>query len=182
MAKSDSLQNLEVASWTFDGMTNLPYSSAERNSFEMPAFNGVELLEFATNKFGIDQLGPKAIAKISGKAWDELRMNFLVVCGTLLEVSPDAYGELTTTYVKFTIGSSHISRVYAAIWVKNSKSFTVGLALPDDCKHPVFTDALKGMSYKGLTKYVTITSEDTIPEPFSDWAEIAYKLRLSDLE
>ena len=148
----------------------------------MTAINGVELLEFATNKFGIDQLGPKAIAKISGKAWDELRLNFLVVSGMLLDVSPDAFGELTTTYVKFTMGNTHISRVYAAMCVKNSKSFTVGFALPDDCKHPIFTDALKGMSYKGLTKYVTITSEDTIPEQFSDWAEIAYKLRLSELE
>ncbi len=148
----------------------------------MTAFNGVELLEFATNKYGIDQLGPKAIARISGKAWDELRLNFLVVCGMLLDVSPDAFGELTTTYVKFTLGNTHLSRVYAAIWVKNSKSFTVGFALPDDCIHPMFTDALKGMSYKWLTKYVTITSDDTIPEQFSDWAEIAYKLRLSELE
>ena len=148
----------------------------------MTAYNGVVLLEFATNKFGIDQLGPKAIAKISGKAWDELRLNFLVVCGMLLEVSPDAYGELSSTYVKFTIGNTHISRVYAAIWVKNSKSFTVGLALPDEFKHPIFTDALKGMSYKGLTKYITITSEDSIPGEFCDWAEIAYKLRLSELE
>ena len=148
----------------------------------MTAYNGVVLLEFATNKFGIDQLGPKAIAKISGKAWDELRLNFLVLCGMLLEVSPDAYGELSSTYVKFTIGNTHICRVYAAMWVKNSKSFTVGLALPDECKHPIFTDALKGMSYKGLTKYITITSEDSIPGEFGEWAEIAYKLRLSELE
>ncbi len=139
-------------------------------------------MEFATNKFGIDQLGPKAIAKISGKAWDELRLNFLVVCGLLLDVSPDAYGELTTTCVKFTIGNTHISRVYAAIFVKNSKSFTIGFALPEHCAHPLFTNALKGMFYKGLTKYVTITSGDTIPEQFSDWAEIAYKMRLSELE
>ena len=148
----------------------------------MTAFNGVELLEFATNKFGIDQLGPKAVAKISGKAWDELRLNFLVVCGMLLDVSPDAYGELTTTYVKFTIGNMPVSRVYAAMWVKNSKSFTVGFALPEESKHPMFTDALKGMAYKWLTKYVTITSEDTIPEQCSEWAEMAYKLRLSELE
>lgn len=139
-------------------------------------------MEFAKNKFGIDQLGPKAIAKISGKAWDELRSNFLVVCGMLLDVSQDAFGELTTTYLKFTIGNTHISRVYAAIWIKNSKSFTLGLALPDDCKHPIFTDALKGMTYKGLTKYVTITSMDTIPEQCREWAGIAYKLRLSELE
>ena len=147
----------------------------------MTALNGVKLLELSTNNLGIDQLGPKAIAKISGKAWDELRLNFLVVCGMLLEVSLDAYGELTTTYLKFTIGNSHISRVYAAVWVKSSKSFTVGFALPDECMHPMFTDALKGMSYKGLTKYITITSEDSIPGEFSDWAEIAYKLRLSEL-
>jgi len=139
-------------------------------------------LEFATNKFGIDQLGPKAIAKISGKAWDELRLNLLIVCGLLLDVSPDAYGELTTTYVKFTIANKHISRVYAAMFVKNSKSFTVGFALPDDCKHPMFTDALKGMTYKGLTKYVTITSQDSIPEECGEWAKIAYELRLSELE
>lgn len=139
-------------------------------------------MELSTNNHGIDQLGPKAIAKISGKAWDELRLNFLAVCGELLEVSPDAYGELTTTYLKFTIGKTHVSRVYAAMWVKNSKSFTVGLALPDDCMHPMFTDALKGMSYKGLTKYITITSEDSIPEEFGEWAEIAYKLRGSELE
>ena len=139
-------------------------------------------MELATKKIGIDQLGPKAVAKISGKAWDELRLNFLGVCRMLLDVSPDAFGELTTTYLKFTIGNTHVSRVYAAIWVKNSKSFTVGLALPDDCKHPMFTDALKGMTYKGLTKYVTITSEDSIPEDCGEWAEIAYKLRLNELE
>lgn len=143
--------------------------------------NGVELLEFATNKYGIEQLGPKAIAKISGKAWDELRLNFLTVCGLLLDVSPDAYGELTTTYVKFTIGTTHVSRVYAAMWVKSSKSFTVGLALPDDYKHPMFTEALKGMLYKGLTKYITITSEDTIPDECGEWAEMAYKLRSIEL-
>jgi hypothetical protein len=140
----------------------------------MIAINGVELLEFATNKFGIEQLGPKAIAKISGKAWDELRLNFLIFCELLLDVSPEAYGELTTTYVKFTMGNMHVSRVYAAMWVKNSKSFTVGLALPDDCRHPMFTDALKGMMYKGLTKYVTITPEDAIPEECGEWAEMAY--------
>jgi hypothetical protein len=133
-------------------------------------------------RIGIDQLGPKAIAKISGKAWDDLRLNFLIACGMLLDVSPEANGELTTTYVKFTVGKTHISRVYAAMWVKNSKSFTVGFALPEDCKHPLFTDALKGMSYKWLTKYVTFRSEDTIPEECGEWAKIAYKLRLSELE
>ncbi len=158
------------------------HSRQSPEKFGLTAFNGVELLELATKKFGIDQLGPKAVAKISGKAWDELRLNFLDVCGMLLDVSPDAYGELTTTYLKFTIGNNHISRVYAAVWVKNSKSFTVGLALPDECKHPMFTDALKGMSYKGITKYVTITAEDSIPEECGEWAEIAYKLRLSELE
>jgi len=145
------------------------------------AINGVELLELATIKFETGQLGPKAIQKISGKAWDQLRLNFLVVCGHLLDVSPNTHGELTTSYVKFTIGNSHLSRVYAALWVKNSRSFTVGLALPDECKHPLFTDALKGMSYKGLTKYVTITPEDTIPDPCSQWAELAYKLILGEL-
>jgi len=138
-------------------------------------------LEFATNKYGIDHLGPKAIERISGKAWDQLRLNFLMVCGQLLGVSPDCYGELTTTYVKFTIGNTHLSRVYAAIWVKNSKSFTVGLALPDECKHPMFTEALKGMSYKGLTKYITIMPEDMIPDQCSEWAEIAYKGILGEL-
>lgn len=112
--------------------------------FEMNAIKGVELLEFTINKLEIHQLGPKAIAKISGKAWDELRFNLLIVCGLLLDVSPDAFGELTTTYAKFTIGNTHTSRVYASMWVKNSKSFTVGFALPDDRKHPLFTDAPKG--------------------------------------
>ncbi len=149
--------------------------------FGMIAINGVELLEFATNKFRIEQLGPKAVAKISGKAWDQLRLNFLIVCGMLLDVSPDTYGELTTNYVKFTIGKVHLIRVYAAMWVKNSKSLTVGLALPDDCNDPMFTEALEGMSCKGLTKYATITTEDNIPEHFRDWADIAYKLILSEM-
>jgi hypothetical protein len=137
-------------------------------------------LGFATNKFGIEQLGPKAVAKISGNAWEPLRLNFLIACGLLLELSPETYGELTTSYVKFTIGNTHVSRVYAALWIKNSKSFTVGFALPHDCENPMFIKAPKGMSYKGLTKYVSITPEDTISEQFSTWAKIAYKLILSE--
>ena len=93
----------------------------------------------------------------------------------LLEVSPDAVGDLTTIYVKFTATGEPLSPVYAVVWVKHSDQWIVGLALPDDLIEPPLGPPLPGYKYAGLTKYFTIAPSDPIPERLADWARIAYK-------
>ena len=122
------------------------------------------------------QLGSRAIDRISGRAWEGLREKFLTISHHILGVSPDTFAELTTIYVKFTLTSQNTSPVYAAVWLKNSRSLTCGFSLPEDFNDAALGPPPEGMKYKGLTRYFTITPEDEIPAKCGEWSEIAYRL------
>lgn len=119
------------------------------------------------------KLTNKLDEKLNGKAWIGLKDKFLGMCNEIVDASPDARGELTTVYVKFTIDSSEESPVYAVAWFKNSQKWIVGLALPDTVESPIFVDPPK--RYIGLTKYFYIESDTELPSTLLEWAEMAYK-------
>ncbi|MEW7982968.1 MAG: hypothetical protein G8D58_10335 [gamma proteobacterium symbiont of Phacoides pectinatus] len=117
-------------------------------------------------------LSPKVAEKIQGPSWNGLRDKFLGMCTTILDVSPSAVGELTTVYVKFTPVPGPNTPVYAVAWLKNSKKWIVGLALPEDVNAPVFVPPPK--RYAGLTRYFYVTPDDPIPAELKQWTELAY--------
>src|SRR5438045_842418 len=99
------------------------------------------------------QLAEEAIKRVSGPAWQPLRETFIQLSGTLLSVSPDAYGVLTTIYVKYQVDRSPNAPVYAVAWLKTSKEIVVGLALPEEFQCDNLGPAPSGMKYKGINKY-----------------------------
>lgn len=120
------------------------------------------------------QLTQTALNKIAGATWDSLRDKFLELSGCLLDVAPAATGELTTIYIKFTVNAGPTSPVYAVVWVKNSKKWIVGMALPDDVTSPELGPAPPQKKYTGLTKYFTVTPEDPLPPHLRKWSQLAY--------
>ena len=121
----------------------------------------------------IERLDARAIQKISGATWEQLRDVFFEVSRILLEVSPEAKSELTTIYVKFyTIGIGNDD--YAVVWLRNAKEIVIGLSLRDTFQSSGLGPPPKGTKYKGLTKYLTLRPGDTIPEEFQDWALLAF--------
>jgi hypothetical protein len=131
---------------------------------------------------GMGTLGPKATDKVSGPAWNRLRDKFFAISRHLLDVSPDAFGELTTIYVKFTVTAKPSSPVFAAIWVKNSKSLTVGLSLPEELEDAELGLPPQGMKYKGLTRYFVVDPDKQVPEKLHNWSELAYRHVLSQMQ
>jgi len=119
-------------------------------------------------------LDPRAVERVSGNAWDDLRDLFNGVSDALLGVSDSACGELTTIYVKYKPSPNPSAPVYAVVWVKSSKQMIVGLALPEGTTHSALGKAPQGTKYKGLTKYLMIRPGDTIPDEFPEWARIAF--------
>jgi hypothetical protein len=124
-------------------------------------------------------LSQRIIAKVSGRAWEQIRGQFMQMARLLLAVSPDADSELMTTYVKFTINAAPQSHVFAAIWLKSSKQLIVGLALPEEYESVELGPALPGTRYKGLTKYFVVESGGVVPRSFAEWTKSAYQNVLS---
>lgn len=122
-----------------------------------------------------ERLSEDAINRISGPAWQPLRQAFFDVSAILLGVAPDTVGVLTTIYVKFQLTSAAASNVFAVVWLKNSKQFVVGLALPEHIESPHLGSAPSGTKYKGITKYFTIRPGEPCPEELREWAKIAYE-------
>lgn len=127
-------------------------------------------------------LSQRAIAKVSGPAWEQLRGQFLQTARLLLAVSPDADSELLTTYVKFTIASEASSRVFAAVWLKSSKQLIVGLALPEEYDAAGLGPALPSTMYRGLTKYFVVERGNAVPKGLAEWARLAYQNASSAVE
>jgi hypothetical protein len=125
------------------------------------------------------QLSEQAIRRVSGPAWQPLKKAFLDLSATLLAVSPQAVGQLTTIYVKYQVTSSPQARVFAVAWLKSSKRIVVGLALPEDYESPSLGPVPAGMKYKGLTKYFTILPGEALPSQLPEWAGLAYQGTLS---
>ncbi len=120
------------------------------------------------------QLSEKAAERVAGASWDGLRRQFHAISESLLSVSPEARGALTTIYVKFTITPDPNSPVYAVIWAKNSKQLVVGLRLPEDEIPPGLHAAPAGTTYKGLSGYFKIQPGDMVPQELPTWAQAAY--------
>jgi hypothetical protein len=98
------------------------------------------------------------------------------VAEILLDVSPDARGELAGRYVKFTTGSQPTSRVYAAVWPKPALPgrLIVGLALPEDFEVEPLGPPPEPIFYRGLTRFLVIPEGQAIQEGLSEWAKQAY--------
>ena len=125
------------------------------------------------------ELSQRIIAKVSGPAWDQIRGQFMQIARSLLAVAPRADSELFTTYVKFTVQTAPESRVFAAIWLKNSKRLIVGLSLPEEYEAEELGPALPGTMYKGFHKYFVVERGSAVPKGLAEWAAIAYQTALS---
>lgn len=121
----------------------------------------------------MERLSDDVKQKIAGAAWDGLREKFYDACNRILNASPSATGELTTVYIKFAVSAEPNAPVYAVIWLKNSRKWIIGLALPDDVNAGEFVDPPK--RYAGLTKYFYITPEDPVPSSLDAWAVRAWE-------
>jgi hypothetical protein len=120
-----------------------------------------------------ERLDPRVVEKVSGPAWESMRPVFDRISAALLAVSPTATGALTTIYVKYSAPETK-GQPYAVVWIKKATEIVVGLALPDDCDSEFFVDAPRGCKYSGLTKYLVLRDNTKVPEPFSEWAQLAY--------
>ena len=121
-----------------------------------------------------ERLDVKALERISGPAWDGMREQFLELSGLLLDQGEEVCSALTTIYVKFTKASGQ-QQPFAVIWVKNSKQMTVGLSLPEPFDSKLVIKAPKGMTYKGLTGYVTVEPGELLPEELAALCRLAYE-------
>jgi hypothetical protein len=121
------------------------------------------------------EIDPKAIERVSGPSWEALRPAFVKVADTLLAVAPSTGSQLTTIYVKFTIGREPSSPVFAVVWLKNSKRLVVGFSMPEGFQSDLLGDTPSGMNYKGLTHYLTIEPGDEIPDALHTWVKAAYE-------
>jgi hypothetical protein len=119
-------------------------------------------------------LSEQAIERVSGPAWQPLKAAFLDLSRMLLDVAPDAVGELTTIYVKYQVNAEPQPKVFAVAWLKTSKQIVVGLALPEDYEASQLGPAPAGTKYKGITRYFRIEPGDAIPSELPEWAKLAY--------
>lgn len=122
----------------------------------------------------VERLDERAVQKVSGPTWEPLREDFLEISEKLLSVSQDTASQLTTIYVKFCTTSA-MNEVYAVVWIKTSKKIVVGLSLPEDVEDARLGPPPKGHTYKGLTKFFTVTHDDPIPGGLLRWAKLAYE-------
>lgn len=109
--------------------------------------------------------------KLNSTHWRSLQELFVQVSEVLLSISPDAQGDLTGTYVKFTSAPSRPA--YAAVWPKltSPKRLVADLALPDDFAVEGLGPAPERMFYPGLTKFLVINEGQSIPEQLSGMGE-----------
>lgn len=118
------------------------------------------------------------MGNLSERSWEKVSApvleQFRCINDALLSVSPDAYGDLTTIYIKYSLSPSATSPVYAVVWVKNRNQLLVGLALPSSLSAPELTGSPPGIRYKGLTKYFVVKSGDPVPNQIGEWARLAF--------
>jgi hypothetical protein len=119
--------------------------------------------------------------KLDSPQWRTLRDLFLRVSEVILGISPEAHGELAGSYVKFAINSQVTSPAYAVVWPKVSapKQLLVGLSLPEDFVAEPLGLPPDKLVYKGLTRFLTIDDDQTIPDELQEWAKRAYDEAMS---
>lgn len=119
----------------------------------------------------LDRLDARAIARINGPAWTDLRAKILGAAESLLSVSPNARGTLTTIYVKFERSDG---TVYAVMWIRTARQLVIGLSLPETIRSVRLGPPTQGMKYPNLTGYLSISAGDDLPTEFQDWANAAF--------
>ena len=119
--------------------------------------------------------------KLDTPRWKVLRDLLVQVGEAILEVSPDAQGDLAGSYVKFTTGSHPASAAYAVVWLKVSlpKRLTVGLALQENFEAAGLGPPPEPIFYQGLTKFLVIEEGQAVPEELAGWAQRAHEQALS---
>ena len=120
--------------------------------------------------------------KLNTSRWTGFRDLFMQVSEAVLETSPDAQGDSTGTYVKFTVDPRPTSAAYAVVWPKGTlpKRLIVGLALPEDFEAELLGPPPEPVFYQGLTKFLVIEEGQPVPQELSTWAKLAYDEVLSD--
>ena len=124
----------------------------------------------------IERLDQRAIDKVSGPAWDDLRPAFTLLNDTLLSVSKDVKGELITIYIKYG-GDTTSNQPFAVVWVKKASQLIVGLSMPESTQHERLVAPPKGCEYAGLTKFIIVDADLDVPDEFGDWSKVAYEAR-----
>ena len=64
---------------------------------------------------------------------------------------------------------------FAVIWLRRSSELTIGLALPDEEASTAFVEMPTGCKYAGLTRYLVLTADSSVPEQFDEWAAMAFR-------
>jgi hypothetical protein len=118
-------------------------------------------------------LDSRALKRISGPAWDDIRPLFLDLSTLLLAASPKARATLTTIYVKYELQRGEDWRVFAVAWLRKSTEIVVGLSLPETTKSPEFHATPKGCFYMRLSKYFTLKKNTRLPKELAAWASMS---------
>ncbi len=126
-------------------------------------------------------LTQRTLDKLGTQRWRPLRDLFVQVGEAILEVSPDAQGDLAGTYVKFTTSPHPTSPAYAVVWLTLSlpRRLVVGLTLPEDFEAAGLGPPPEPVFYHGLTKFFVIEEGQAAPEGLAGWAQRAYEEALS---
>ena len=120
----------------------------------------------------LERLDARACDRVSGPAWSVLYDHFCSIHSTLIGVSPDVSGNLTTIYIKYDTPA--LPRPFAVVWVKKASEIIVGLALPEG-EHPTgLAGPPPGCKYAGLTAYFKVAQGGTVPPRLSEWAALAF--------
>jgi hypothetical protein len=124
---------------------------------------------------GLERISQDAIQRVNGPSWAPLRQAFITISEVLLGVSEEAFGVLTTIYVKYQMTNSPNSGVYAVAWLKDSKQIVVGLSLPEDYESELLGPAPPRSNYKGITRYFTVRPGESVPDELCQWATAAFQ-------
>lgn len=126
-------------------------------------------------------LTQRAQDKLITPKWKSLWGLFVQVSEAILEISPDAQGDLAGSYIKFNTDSHPTSAAYAVVWLKVSapRRLIVGLALPEDFEAEPLGPPPEPVFYQGLTKFLVIEEGQVIPKELAGWAQKAYQEALS---
>lgn len=120
-------------------------------------------------------LDKRAIDRISGAAWDEIRPTFTAVHDALVSVSPEVRGELTTIYIKY-LSKETGDQPFAVLWVKKRTELLLGLAMPPGFSVPNAIPA--PVKYAGLTVYLRFEPGSEVPASLASFAKVAYYHRI----
>ena len=121
----------------------------------------------------LERLDERANKRIAGPGWDKIRPQLERIHRALASVSPTAWGELTTIYVKYGTKETG-SQPYAVLWIKKSTELILGLALAEEYPLGALTPLASQLKYAGLTVYLGFDPQTEVPDLLSQWAQDAY--------